>query len=118
MSFNFIPPVYADTITGSAAWESVGCASDGAVTIGGIECIVQNLLAPLPSLIALTAVGMMIFAGIKIINAGANDKAIAAGWNTFYFAAIGLVLLSVVWFAIVLIQNYTGSNITNFGIPN
>lgn len=118
MSFNFISPVYADTITGSAAWESAECAKDGVVTIGGIECIIQNLLAPLPSLIALAAVGMMIFAGIKILNAGSDTKAYAAGWATFTYALIGLVLLSVVWFVIVLIQNFTGTNITNFGIPN
>lgn len=120
MTFNLVPLVYAaDSYLGTQAWENAGCAKDGVVTIKGIECLIQNFLSPLPTLIALSAVGMIIFAGIKIVNAGADPKAYAAGWNTFTYALIGLILLSVVWLAIVLIKTYTGApDIMNFGLPN
>ncbi len=118
MSFNFIPQAHAAGFTAGDQWQGAGCAQDGVATIGGIQCLIGNVLVIIPSMLVLAAVGMIIFAGIKIINAGADTKAYAAGWNTFYYAAIGLVLLSVVWFVIVLIQNYTGTNITEFGIPN
>lgn len=100
----------------SSRWDSVGCASDGVVTIKGLECLIANILAPLPGIIALVAVGMIIMAGIKIINSGSDTKALAAGWATFSYAIIGLILLSVVWLVLVIIKNYTGTDITQFGI--
>lgn len=116
MNFSFVPQAYAAT-----PW-SGDCVGTGdatnVATIGGLECLIENILTPLPAIIALVAVGMIIMAGIKIMNAGADTKAYAAGWSTFSYALIGLILLSVVWLAIVLIQTYTGTNITNFGIPN
>lgn len=114
MSFQFIPQAYAAT-TWTGECVGTGDAANVA-TITGLECLIQNILAPLPALIALVAVAMIIMAGIKIINAGADAKAYAAGWSTFTYAAIGLVLLSVVWFALVLIEKYTGAPITQFGI--
>lgn len=116
MLFSLISTAHAATYQGNSAWEGAKCAKNGVVTISGISCLVENILSPLPTIIALVAVGMIIFAGIKIINAGSDPKAYAAGWSTFSYAAIGLVLLSVVWLAIVLIQKYTGANITDFGI--
>ena len=116
MNFSFVPQAYAATPWGG---DCVGTGDAANVaTIGGLECLIENILTPLPAIIALVAVGMIIMAGIKIMNAGADTKAYAAGWSTFSYALIGLILLSVVWLAIVLIQTYTGTNITNFGIPN
>ncbi len=112
MTFSFVPQAYA----ASTAWTG-DCVENGVATIGGIKCLIGNILTPLPGLIALCAVGMIIFAGIRIINAGSSEKEYTAGWNTFTYAVIGLILLSVVWLAIILIQKYTGANdITNFGI--
>lgn len=106
-------PVYA-----ASSWSS-DCQVDGVATIRGIECLIGRLLTPLPAIIALAAVIMIIMAGIKIMNAGPDAKAYAAGWSTFSYAVIGLILLSVIWFALILISKYTGStDIINFGIPN
>lgn len=115
MLFNLISTVYAAD-KGTAAWEGKGCASDGVATIKGLECLIGNILEPLPGIIALVAVGMIIMAGFKIINAGAEAKAYAAGWATFSYALVGLILLSVVWLVLVIIKNYTGTDVTQFGI--
>lgn len=114
MTFHLIPQVYA------ASWDSINpeCVSDGVATIKGIECLIQNILTPLPTILALVAVGMIIMAGIKIMTAGADSKAYAAGWSTFTYALIGLVLLSAVWLVLILIESYTGAPITEFGIPS
>ena len=101
---------------GTQEWEKAECASDGVATIKGIECLIGNILEPLPGIIALVAVAMIIMAGFKIINAGPDAKAYAAGWATFSFAVVGLILLSVVWLVLVIIKNYTGADILNFGI--
>ncbi|SRR5258706_15417920 len=98
---------------------AVACFTDtsGVATIGDIPCLVQRIIQPLPSLIALAAVGMIVYAGIRIITAGADAKALASAWSTFTWAIIGLVLLMVAWLLLVLIKNFTGADVTNFGIP-
>ncbi len=117
MNLNFIPQAYAAFTPGDQWNAGNGCGQDGVATITGIQCLIGNILTPLPAFIALAAVGMIILAGIKIVNAGPNEKEYAAGWNTFTYAVIGLILLSVVWLAIILIQKYTGvTDITDFGI--
>lgn len=114
--FNSLIPIANAAPVDSTQWDARGCSSDGVVTIKGLECLIENILTPLPGIIALVAVGMIIFAGIKILNAGADAKAYAAGWSTFSFAIIGLILLSAVWLVLVIIKNYTGADILNFGI--
>ncbi|KKT72933.1 MAG: hypothetical protein UW68_C0021G0026, partial [Candidatus Collierbacteria bacterium GW2011_GWB1_44_6] len=90
MSFQFVTSAHA------ADWAAINpdCVSDGTATIQGIECVIGNILTPIPALIALVAVGMLIMAGIRIISAGSEPKALAAAWSTFTYALIGLVLLA------------------------
>jgi len=108
MLFQLVSPAYAATPWGT------DCVSDGVATIQGITCVLQNVLQPLPALIALAAVVMIIMAGIRIINAGSDPKALAAAWSTFTYALIGLILLAVVWLVLIIIKNFTGADITNF----
>ena len=108
MSFNLVPQVYTATPWGT------DCMFDGVATIQGITCVLQNVLQPLPALIALAAVVMIIMAGIRIINAGSDPKALAAAWASFTYALIGLILLAVVWLVLIIIKNFTGADITNF----
>lgn len=107
MSFQLVSIAYAATPWGT------DCVSDGVATIQGLTCLLQNIISPLPALIALVAVGMIIMAGIRIINAGSEPKALASAWSTFTYALIGLILLAVVWLALVLIKNFTGADVTN-----
>lgn len=113
MNFHLISQVCA------ADWIDLnsGCVDEGVATIKGIECLFQNIITPIPALLALVAVGMIIFAGVRIITAGADPKALAAGWNTFNWAIIGLILLSVAWLILVIIKNYTGADVTTFTLP-
>jgi hypothetical protein len=114
MIFTLVSPVYAATTEAQKCWEGAEMASDGVATIQGITCVLQNLLSPIPALIALVAIGMIIMAGIRIINAGSDPKALASAWATFTYALIGLILLAVVWLVLILIKNFTGADVTNF----
>lgn len=118
MIFQLIPQAYAAIIP-ATQWEGKGCTQDGVPTIKGIECIFQNIIGPVPSLLALVAVGMIVLAGARLLMAGSDPKAYAAAWSTFTWAVIGLILLAVAWLIIILIQRFTGTTgITNFGIPS
>lgn len=111
MNFKIIPQAYA------AEWSSE-CVSDGVATIKGIECVFKNLISPVPALIALVAVGMIVFAGIRLVTAGSDPKAVKAAWDTFTWAVIGVILLSVAWLILVLIKRFTGADVTTFTIPS
>ena len=117
MTFSLIPQAYAAAVP-AADWAKNGCVDDkyGVATIKGVECLFQNLISPIPALLALVAVGMIIFAGIRLITAGADPKAYKAAWDTFTWAVIGLILLSAAWLIIVLIQKFTGAPISTFTV--
>lgn len=93
------------------------CQQEGVATLLGIVCIVRNLLKPLPSLIALAALGMIIFAGFKYISAGADPKAVSSAQQTATYAIIGVLMLSGAWLLILLIERLTGAPVTQFGTP-
>lgn len=93
------------------------CSQQGVATLIGITCIIRNLLKPLPPIIALAALGMVIWSGIRIINSGADPKAYASAMATLQYAIVGIVLLSGAWLILVLIERFTGAPVTQFGIP-
>ena len=96
---------------------SAECVEQGVATLLGITCIVKNLLRPLPAIIALAALGMVIWAGIRVISAGPDPKAYASAMATLQYAVIGLIFLSGAWLILVIIERLTGAPVTQFGIP-
>lgn len=111
MIFHIVSPVCAATWGG----QCVGSSFGDVATITGITCLITNLLSQIPKALTLIAVGMVIYAGVRLIGAGADPKAYAAAWATFTYAIIGLILMAVVWLVLIAIQNFTGAQVTNFG---
>lgn len=111
MILQLVPQAYA-----ASAWTGACVSPEGVATINGVECLFQNLISPVPALLALVAVGMIIFAGVRLLTAGADPKAYAAAWNTLTWAVIGLILLSAAWLIIVLIGKFTGANLSTFTV--
>ena len=111
MLFQIVKPVCAAVFTGECV------ANTDVATILGIQCLITNLLSQVPKLLALVAVGMIIYSGVRLIGAGADPKAYAAAWSTFTYAVIGLILMAVVWLVLIAIENFTGAPVTQFGIP-
>ena len=97
-------------------WINTPCVSNGVATIRGITCLIQNLISPLPGIIVLAALAMVIWSGIRMISAGADSKSYSNASNTFYYALVGLILLSGAWLILIVIQNLTGAKVTEFGI--
>jgi len=111
MIFNLVPQAYA-------AWDS-DCVSQGVATIKGIECVFEKLISPVPALLALVAVGIIIYSGIRLMLSGSDPKAVDAAWKSFTWAVIGLILLSAAWIIISLIGKFTGAPLSTFtvGVP-
>lgn len=60
---------------------------------------------------------MMIFAGIKYMNAGGDPKAVQSAQQTMTWAIVGILLLSVAWLLLIIIEQFTGAQVTQFGSP-
>ncbi len=97
------------------AWTNNYCVINDVATVRGLECLIKNLINPLPSIIALTALIMLIVSGIRLTISGANPKASASAWQTFTWAIVGIVLLSGAWLILVAIEKFTGAKVTEFG---
>jgi hypothetical protein len=59
---------------------------------------------------------MLLIGGFNYITAGDNPKAAEAAQKTITYAVGGLILILVSYLILVLIQNITGVNVTNFFI--
>ncbi len=116
MAISFIRAAYA--AAPDVFSQAQGCQAEGAVTIKGIVCLLKRVISFAPPLIALVAAFVIVFAGFKLITAGADPKAYASAWSTLTWAVIGIILMSVIWIVLVLIERLTGAPVTQFGIPN
>jgi hypothetical protein len=111
-----IPITHAGTF-GSQAWSGDCIGFDDVPTIQGITCVLRNLLAEIPPILTLVAFFMVIMAGIRLMMAGSEPKAIAAAWSTLTMALIGLFLMAGAWIALVLIETFTGAKVTTISFP-
>ena len=91
------------------------CQTDGVITITGFICLINEILVQIPKVVAFAAVCMIIYSGIRLINAGSNPKEYSAAWATLSYAVIGLIMLAVVWIILVFIEQFTGAPVTKFG---
>lgn len=97
----------------------VACSKDG---IPRISCIPElfSRLTYFAFLFAGTvAVAFIIWAGIKYIRSGGDQKQVQGARQTMTFAIIGLVIILSSVLIIQLISNVTGTTcITQFGFDN
>lgn len=98
-------------------WTGPCVVETDVATIRGIICVIRNIITPLPAIIILMALFMIIFAGLRWINAGSDPKALQGAQQMFLWAIIGIILLSVAWLIFVAIERFTGAPVTQFGIP-
>lgn len=92
-------------------------SGDEIATLKGLECLFQNLLGVITTLAGITFGIMIVVGGFKLIFAGGDKQKIQGAKRTFTFAVIGLALMIVSWFILLLIQEFTGVQVTEFTIP-
>jgi hypothetical protein len=108
-------PVYAQ----GSNWDSrcVGGPDGTVATIQGFECLFQRVLVVASTLAGIAFAAMIVVGGFKLIFAGGEKQAMQSARNTFTYAFVGLVLLILSWFILLLIQEFTGVQVTEFSIP-
>lgn len=98
-------------------WAGVGGPEGDVATIYGFEDLFRNLLGVITTLAGIALAVMLVVGGFKLIFAGGDKQKIQSARQTFTTAIIGLALMVVAWFVLLLIQEFTGIQVTRFEIP-
>ena len=73
-----------------------------------------NILEAMIPLIGLIAFIMILLGGFKILTSGGDPKGLQGGRQTITLAVAGLALAVISWLILLLIENLTGSPVTQF----
>ena len=96
---------------------AAGCWSydpDEAATLQDIECVFQIAFNYALRFAGLAVFIMFLVGGFKYLTAGGEPEKAAAAQKTLTYAIFGLALIIISWFALLLISEFTGIDLTNF----
>jgi hypothetical protein len=85
--------------------------------IGDIVGIIQNIIKFLAPAAAIAFFIMVVVGGFKFLTSGGDPKAAASARSTLTFAILGVILVVVSWLILLLINQITGVDVTNVGLP-
>lgn len=85
-------------------------------TIGEFEVVFSNVVNVVLGIGGIVLFIMLLTGGIKFITAGGDPKGIDAAKKTITYAIFGVVFLALAYLILVLIQQITGANVTEFKI--
>lgn len=89
---------------------------EGPATIKDFEGVVQNILNIAIRLAGVLLFIMLIVGGFKYLTAGGDPKKAEAAQKTLTYAIAGLVLITLAWFILLFIKEFTGFDVTQFHI--
>ncbi|MFH1244814.1 MAG: hypothetical protein V1487_04575 [bacterium] len=93
----------------------MSCADvDTAAELSCLPDYFGNILQAIIPLIGLVAFVMILAGGFKILTSGGDAKGMTAGKQTITLAIAGIVLAILSWLILVLVENVTGSPVTQF----
>lgn len=73
-----------------------------------------NVLQAIIPLIGILSFVMILVGGFKILTSAGDPKGMAGGRQTITLAVVGIILSILSWLILVLIQNITGVDVTQF----
>ncbi len=85
-------------------------------TIKGFEVIFNNVVTFALGIAGIVFFIMLIVGGFRYIFAGGDPKSAAAARNVITYAIIGLLVLIISYLALLLIEFFTGAQITTFNL--
>lgn len=83
----------------------------------GLNCLPTyfgNILQAMIPLIGFIAFLMLMFGGFRILTSAGDAKGLEAGKQTLTLAIVGIVLAIGSWLILLVIQNITGAQVTQF----
>lgn len=99
-------------------WNSRCVTNTDVATIQGIECIFQNIAQAIIYFAGIAFFIMFISGGFKWMNSNGDPKKTAKATSTLTLSTLGLVGVILSFIIIKFISTFTGTDISNFKIPN
>lgn len=90
--------------------------NNGVATIRGFEWIFQNVVASILSLAGIVLFIMLVIGGFKYMTSAGNPESAASAQKTLTSAIFGLVLVALAFLILVIIQTFTGAQVTIFRV--
>lgn len=81
-----------------------------------IEDIFKNFIQVIVYFGFIVLVIMLVWAGIKYLTSGGEPKTVAQAHQTVTWALLGILFLAIAWLILLLIQAFTGVEVTSFNI--
>lgn len=84
-----------------------------------LQKLFENIIGVFGSIAFIALVVLLTWAGIRFITSGGDPKAIASASQTITWALLGMLFLVIAWLGLVLIEQFTGVQVTKFclGFP-
>ena len=89
---------------------------NGVATIKGFEWIFQNIVASILSLAGIVLFIMLVIGGFKYLTSAGNPESAASAQKTVTYAIAGIVIVAMAFWILVLIQYFTGAQVTIFRV--
>lgn len=94
------------------------CGTAGAVgaplTLQAFECMFANILKVLLPALGILFFIMFLIGGFKYLTSGGDPKAIDSAHKTLTYAIGGLIVASLSYIILLVINFITGADVTNF----
>ena len=81
-----------------------------------LENLFNRIISISVGLAFIALIAVLVFAGIKFITSGGEAKALQSTSLTVTWALLGILFLAIAWLVLLLIQNFTGINVTLFDL--
>ncbi|MCL4366744.1 pilin [Patescibacteria group bacterium] len=82
-----------------------------------LQEMIQRLINLSVGLAFIVLTVVLLIAGLKYLTSGGDPKALASAGNTITWALLGIVFMILAWLILLLIEKFTGVNVTHFCIP-
>lgn len=92
-------------------------SSDQPPTICVVEQIFSQILTYSLGFAGLALFIMIIIGSFRWLTAGTNEKTVQQARKTLVYALLGLALVVGAWYILQLVRQFTGIDVTSFGIP-
>lgn len=89
---------------------------NGVATIKGFEWIFQNIIVSILSFAGIVLFILLIFGGFKYLTSGGNPEKVNSAQKTLTSAIVGIVIVALAYLILVVIQYFTGANVTTFTV--
>ena len=82
---------------------------------GFVASIIQNLIRLLLIVAFIVFLLWTIFAGIRFITAGGDEKAVGSSWSQIYWGLIGMIIVVGAYAILRIVEIFFGVNIVSGG---